>query len=184
MTQNCTSNNVGSFTFYDRTTDSPRTLRLFGRTMLVRRCIRNDAEFLLDYVPGITVDVTPEEAELADLMVKSFEEATPVQWAEVKAVGPKCGTPMSDHEWDRYRLPDNHKGACCIGHHGVKYSEPRCIVNPCGPGDLVLLPPQSANGTMFRGVLPGAEADDSEQSYLIVSERDAIAVRHRENADE
>lgn len=168
-----------TYEYYDKRTDSVKKLRLLGHSMLVRRCLRDEGGFLVgELPPGVKLN---REAEL---MVRSFQEATPTQWAAVKSLGPKCGTPMSHDEWERYRLPDNHKGACNLGRGGRKYSVPRGIVNPCRLDDRVLLPPASMNGTMFRGVLRGAEADDSEQSYLIISEFDMIAVCPRENADE
>jgi len=155
-----------------------RTLRVTGHNMLVRRCVRDGKEFLIGEIPA-GVKLNPE----AKSLIATFQDVTPVCWATVKCIGPDCGKPMSHERWDRYRLPSDHKGACHIGRGGKKYDVPRGIVNPCRFGDMVLLPPASKHSTMFRGILPGAEQDDSEESYLIISEFDMIAISPRENAD-
>jgi len=114
---------VDSYEFLDKNLDL-RKLWVTPNKILVRKCERNDNDFI--------VGTPPEEADgLARLYLDNLTKHTPVNWCEVLAVG--RFRPWNKTERETYGIAK--------GFH-----------LPLKPGDFVVLPEVSKYGRMWRPV--------------------------------
>ena len=139
-----------------------RMLRVFGRRLLVRRCKADASKYLIGEATGAVPSGIPAFlVQTADEHLAGLEGGF-CNFCEVLAVGPRCGTPLSDKEKDEAKKARR-----------AKESGWNALDNPVRPGDFVVVP-DASTFARFRGVT-GAEYD------LMIDERDCIAVVAKED---
>jgi len=117
-------------------------LTVRGPRLLVRKCLRNEEDFLVGEAKG---ELTEEARLMIEGMVRS-ERMVPQQkgiratnWCSVLAVGPGVGRSRTPREMSRYK-------------RGKQYSIPWGVVLPVQSDDWVVLPETSGLANMWRGV--------------------------------
>lgn len=133
--------------------DSDHSLTVCGSRLLVRKCLRNDEDFI---VGDPDAEITEEARLVIDSMMAS-ERITPNQghgvrgtnWCHVLAVGPDVGTTKSLESMQKYR--EGRKS-------DKKYNVPWGVGLPVSVGDYVVLPETSGYGEMWREVT-GSKSD-------------------------
>jgi hypothetical protein len=102
-----------------------RNIRVAPNKVLVRKCERNDNDFLVG-------EATDEADGLARMYLDKLTKHTPVNWCEVLAVGPF--RPWTKTEQKTYKIAKGFN-------------------LPLKPGDFVVLPEVSKYGRMWRPVV-------------------------------
>ena len=144
-------NGPAQYEYYDDRTETVKTMTVRGTRLLVALDKRPSSEFLVG-----DVDKAGPVSREAELMIASFEQATPVNTATVLAIGDDCGKPLDRDAARKYAKPDG------------THDEPLHLVNPIQVGDRVFLPEASKHNTMFHSVT-------GKPWHILVDERDVIA---------
>jgi len=121
-----------------------------GQRALVRKCERNDGDFLVGEAPDELPDwAMPLGRDVSELMVKSqmqSERIAPQQrgigatnWCHVLAISKDASGLRSDYAMRHHKNKDGY---------GVR----RGVLCPFGVGDYVVLPETTGIGAMWRGV--------------------------------
>jgi len=125
--------------------DVDHSLTVRGPRLLVRKCLRNDDDFMVGEPLG---EPTPEARLMIEALMRS-ERLVPTagvrgtNWCSVLAVGDKLNQSRSLESMRKYRHGVN-------GH--TSYMIPWGVVAPIAIGDCVVLPETSGYGEMWRGV--------------------------------
>lgn len=128
--------------------DVDHSMKVCGSRLLVRKCLRNDADFIIG---DADAEITEEARLVIDSMMAS-ERITPNQghgvrgtnWCHVLAVGPDVRTAKSLERMQKYRRQESKSGK--------KYTVPWGVDVDVSVGDYVVLPETSGYCEMWREV--------------------------------
>jgi len=119
------------FCWFDKN-DKFHRVNLIGRKLIIRRCKRNEDEFIVN-PDGEKKKLTPEFLDVEDALIDTLSKNTPTFIGEVMAVGPDCGTPRTEKERKRLGLKKHY------------WPRPE-------KGWLALMPERDETGKMRRGI--------------------------------
>ena len=136
-----------TFSWTEDFTDRVVNLTLTGHKMLVRKCIKDQREFLVGDINNAVEANMPAHLRVdMEAYLKKFSHECDMNWCRVLAVGPKCNTRRSKQDMKFFTLPPKLRREY---HH--KYSIPWTVCNPAERGDYVVLPEVSQHARMWRG---------------------------------
>ena len=135
-----------------------------AHNLLVRKCERRNSDFLFQDADNVEIPELPAGLHAdPEAMLQTLKRHMPINWCEILAVGPKCGTRRTKEEMRKFLLPKEKRT------QGRKYLIPWHVNTHFQVGDLVVLPEVADPGLMYRGATGNSNDLIVDESLIFLS---------------